>query len=121
MINNYIIGNKKALFQTMKQYYAKNNDDAFKYLPITFHICNGIDDDQYLKFLNIYYSYAKKTGDYEESNSKYNAWIVKPGENTNRGNGIIVCLTLDAIKNILKKKEKYNDGSQRTYIIQKYI
>jgi len=27
-----------------------------------------------------------------------NMWICKPGENTNRGNGITVCYSLDDIK-----------------------
>ena len=91
----------------------------FKYLPTTFHVSNGIEDDTYLKFLNLYYSIAKNPN--PEQNDKFNAWIVKPGENTNRGQGITVCLTLDSIKNILKKREKQYDGSYRTYIIQKYI
>lgn len=46
---------------------------------------------------------------------------MKPGENTNRGQGITVCLTLDEIKKILKHKHKNGDGSNRTYIVQKYI
>ena len=102
-IKSYIIGNKKALFQTMSDYYEKVGEDVFKYLPMTFHICNGLEDDKYLKFLNYYYSIAKKQNPASETN-KFNAWIVKPGENSNRGQGITVCLTLDAIKTILKKK-----------------
>lgn len=118
-INSYIIGNKKALFQTMSNYYSAAGEDVFKYLPMTFHVCNGLEDDMYLKFLNFYYAIAKATT--PEDHEKFNAWIVKPGENTNRGQGITVCLTLDAVKNILKKREMQNDGSYRTYIIQKYI
>ena len=30
-----------------------------------------------------------------------NTWIIKPGENTNRGNGIIVCKTLNQVKKIV--------------------
>ena len=33
-----------------------------------------------------------------------NMWIVKPGEFTNRGNGITVCMNLQEIKTILKRK-----------------
>ena len=33
-----------------------------------------------------------------------NIWIIKPGEYTNRGYGIRVCLSLDEIKKILKQK-----------------
>jgi hypothetical protein len=40
-INSYLIGNKKALFQTMSDYYTKKGDDVFNYLPLTFHITNG--------------------------------------------------------------------------------
>lgn len=60
-INSYLIGNKKALFQTMSDYYARKGDDVFKYLPLTFHISNGLDDEKYLKFLNIYYANSKKS------------------------------------------------------------
>ena len=48
-------------------------------------------------------------------------WIVKPGENSNRGYGIKVCKTLDEIKSIIKQREKCVDGSYRTYIVQAYI
>lgn len=44
--------------------------------------------------MNYYYAIAKKNGGDDNRNSKFNAWIVKPGENTNRGQGITVCLTL---------------------------
>jgi hypothetical protein len=32
-----------------------------------------------------------------------------------------MCLSLEEIKAILKKKEKYQDGSYRTFIVQAYI
>jgi hypothetical protein len=57
--NNFIIGNKKALLQTMADYYATIGKDVFSSLPLTFHIKNGIEDDQYLKFLQYYYAIAK--------------------------------------------------------------
>jgi len=46
-----------------------------------------------------------------------NTWIIKPGENTNRGNGIEVCKSLAEIKSIVGRATK----GDRTYIIQKYI
>lgn len=52
---------------------------------------------------------------------EHNAWIVKPGENSNRGQGIKMCLNLDDIKTILKKRERYHDGTFRTHIVQAYI
>jgi predicted nucleotide-binding protein (sugar kinase/HSP70/actin superfamily) len=35
LINNYVIGNKKALFKTMLSFYK---GEVFKFLPLTFHI-----------------------------------------------------------------------------------
>ena len=43
-------------------------------------------------------------------------WIVKPGESTNRGNGIVVTDSMEEIKDLIQKNKKY-----RTHIIQKYI
>lgn len=42
LINNYVIGNKKALFKTMTLYYKKKDDYVFNYLPHTFHIEKGL-------------------------------------------------------------------------------
>jgi tubulin polyglutamylase TTLL1/tubulin monoglycylase TTLL3/8 len=50
-----------------------------------------------------------------------NIWIMKPGESTNRGNGISVCFTLDDVHLRLKSKERNRDGSLRTFILQKYM
>lgn len=57
--NNFLIGNKKALFQTMTEYYTSKGQEVFDFLPLTFHIKNGLEDDQYLKFLNHFYAIAK--------------------------------------------------------------
>jgi hypothetical protein len=63
-----------------------------------------------------------------------NMWIVKPGENTNRGNGIQVWSTLQDIQNIIRtwrpkaevteavdNNSKLEDNQRRTFILQKYI
>lgn len=42
-------------------------------------------------------------------------WIVKPGENSNRGQGIFVSDSFEAIKAKIEKNKKH------TFIIQKYI
>lgn len=68
--NSYVIGNKKALFQTMSEYYEKRGEDVFSYLPMTFHICNGLEDAKYFKFLNYYYAIAKSSsGSTQNSNT----------------------------------------------------
>lgn len=53
LINNYIIGNKKALFKLMAAYYQQQNKNVFHYLPLTFHI-QQIYDQNYNQFLKHY-------------------------------------------------------------------
>lgn len=96
-----MIGNKKTLFKTMSVYYKNRDDYVFNYLPYTFHIQKGIEDESYFRFLKFYYQRGKQCrAKASNSNSKNkneeecNAWIVKPGENSNRGYGIRVCKTL---------------------------
>jgi hypothetical protein len=50
-------------------------------LPLTFHIKTGLGDPEYADFKNTFEEFAKNT-------FFKNVWIVKPGENTNRGTGI---------------------------------
>lgn len=62
-----------------------------------------------------------------------NMWIVKPGENTNRGNGIQVCTTLNEVQSIIRTcrpkmfntvnetSNKLEDNQRRTFILQRYI
>lgn len=48
-------------------------------------------------------------------------WIIKPGENTNRGNGITVSYSIDDVNMRLKSRERNSDGKLRTFIVQKYL
>lgn len=47
-------------------------------------------------------------------------WIVKPGENTNRGVGISVATTME-IERLMKYKKFHKNGELKTYIVQKYL
>lgn len=94
--NNYVIGNKKTLFKTMCQYYQSNNLDPFDFIPLTFHIVEGREDPQFLAFQKYYHRRGKDIN--KAGEKSLNMWIVKPGENSNRGNGIKVCHTLNDIK-----------------------
>lgn len=42
--NNWNLSNKKALFYNMRAYYKSLNEDAFQYIPRTYHIQNGCED-----------------------------------------------------------------------------
>ena len=101
----YNLSDKKKLFIMMKMYYEALNQNPFNTLPLTFHIKKGIEDEEFLKFVKCY------------NDKKESIWIIKPGENTNRGNGIQLSKSLEEIKKIVESAN--NTG--RTYIIQKYI
>lgn len=76
--NNYVIGNKKALLKIMTLYYKKKDNYVFNYLPVTFHIQKGLEDESYYRFLR-YYNQKQKQNKDNENNKEYNMWIVKPG------------------------------------------
>ena len=72
---NNCIGSKKNLFKSLYNYYKHYKIDPFEYIPKTYSIKNA-EDPEFKRFLKQYENYPDKV------------WIVKPGENTNRGNGI---------------------------------
>jgi len=103
---NEHLGDKKAIFYNMKKYYESINKDPFEVLPLTFHIKEGKDDKEYQKFLEAY----------KELESKGESiWIIKPGENSNRGKGISIIRSLSEVEKLISKQRKH------TYILQKYI
>ena len=74
----------------MKNYYEAIGLDPFDVLPLTFHIKKGKSDPAYKDF--------KETFDlFSHDPTMKNVWIVKPGENTNRGTGIEVCKTIQEV------------------------
>jgi len=52
--NNFFLGNKKALFYNLKDYYNRIGEDVFEYVPLTFHIKQGFKDSEYKRFLMYY-------------------------------------------------------------------
>ena len=76
--NNAELSNKKSLFLNMKAHYESTDRDPFATLPLTYLIRDGIRDVAYKEFESFYFKNPDTT------------WIVKPGENTNRGQGITV-------------------------------
>jgi hypothetical protein len=81
---------------------------VFNFLPVTFHINGGLEDPEFKNFIDYYYDEEervienkkkikalKEEGNLAEARKVKkirNIWIIKPGENTNRGTGIIVIL-----------------------------
>lgn len=52
--NNWNLSNKKALFYNMRAYYETIDQDYSKYLPLTFHIKQGIKDKEYERLVEYY-------------------------------------------------------------------
>ena len=90
---NWHIGNKKAMFYNMRQYYELKEENVWNYLPITFHIHKGLEDKEYKNFLKFFKSREREMKKQEEyiEDEQYgktkpkikkirNIWIVKPGE-----------------------------------------
>lgn len=84
MDQNQHLANKKCLFYNMKEYYRAQGRCVFKdkVFPVTFHITEGTEDPEYAKL-------AQCFGEFPSS-----VWILKPGENSNRGVGIHVVSSL---------------------------
>ncbi|CAD8123980.1 unnamed protein product [Paramecium sonneborni] len=129
MQDNWHLGNKKALFYNMRNYMKIIKEEYTKYIPRTFHIQQGITDPEYIKFID-YYNKRQEEMKEQEKKLQMNykrdkkirpisLWIVKPGECSNRGNGITVCQDLLDINKFIMEEQP--DGRQRTYIIQQYI
>ena len=112
--NNFLLSNKKALFLNLRQYYLSQKMDPFDFIPLTFHIRTGLDDPEFARFKEYY-------NEKQQDPSEKNVWIVKPGENTNRGVGITICENLKEIEQILTEDTVQHNGKPKTFIVQKYI
>lgn len=101
---NENICNKKLLFANLRNYYSAIGKQVFDVVPVTFHVKSANEPG----FLEFEKTFAQSEGS--------NIWIIKPGENTNRGRGISVSNNLAEIRSIVNEK-----SSTHTSIIQKYI
>jgi hypothetical protein len=74
--------------------------DVFRVLPKTFSV-NGIEDSEFEKFSAHFSKISERIEDFHKKRQQdpyswtmrkkqYNIWILKPGENANRGEGIQV-------------------------------
>lgn len=54
--NNFHLSNKKAIYYNMKIYYESTQQCTFDYLPLTYHIKDGLTDNAFSKFEETYNS-----------------------------------------------------------------
>jgi tubulin monoglycylase TTLL3/8 len=115
--HTYHLANKKALYVNLRNYCEATAQPLFDKVPLTFHIQSGTSDPEFLKFRNAYETFAQGG----EDKASHNMWIVKPGENTNRGTGITVCNSVEQVRGELKSTLCEKTGRPHTYIVQQYI
>ena len=109
---NSYLSDKKGLLGCLTKYYEMVGQDVFNVHPVSFHVKDQ-QDPKYKKFLENFESLEKR----KSKNKIKNVWIVKPAENSNRGQGITVCKTLDEINSAIDAIT----SASNTFIIQKYI
>jgi tubulin--tyrosine ligase len=49
------------------------------------------------------------------------AWLVKPGENSNRGRGIKIFRTSEQIRDYIEEYQQKSVSNATTFIVQRYI
>ena len=94
---NYHLSNKKCLFFNLQQFFQYRQKDLFEHVPVTFHIKGGTYDPVFKQFVKFYGEIDKRIEKEKEEGVRpvsRNMWIVKPGEFSNRGNGIVICKEL---------------------------
>ena len=122
LIHNFYLGNKKALFYNLREYYSLIGQNVFNYLPLTFHIRKGLKDPEYARFVEFYrrrqglMEREQKQEEYEGAVVRHkmrNIWIVKPGENSNQGRGITVIDEIYELNSLIKQGEppRSNDSA----------
>lgn len=111
MEENYHLANKKNLFQNLSEYYSLKGRCVFKekVFPLTFHIKDGLDDPEYTRLVECFHTFPNSI------------WIIKPGENSNRGCGIQVVQSLKEINAKIKETKepaiRFEDQIDHTLII----
>ncbi|CAI2367062.1 unnamed protein product [Moneuplotes crassus] len=115
------LSNKKALYYNMKTYYESLEENPFDYIPQTFHIKDGVCSDEFLKFQAEFDHIEEEIESGTSKPKPHNIWIIKPGENTNRGSGITVCREFSQIKSLIETKVQLRNNQYRSYIVQKYL
>jgi Tubulin-tyrosine ligase family len=99
--NNNLLGDKKDLFLSILSYCqslppSPSNPDPWDILPYTLllHPDTGMN-----QFESVFYE--------RQSQGLNNVWILKPAVNSNRGNGIEVCDTVQNVTRFVKQHQGY--------------
>ena len=53
--DNFHLSNKKAMFLNLRVYYEALGKDVFNAVPMTFHVKEGLEDPEFLRFKQHYF------------------------------------------------------------------
>jgi tubulin polyglutamylase TTLL1 len=105
-----LLGNKKALFYMLREYYRLTERDIFSVVPLTFHIRRGFQDEEFKTF-SARFVQQRVIG-------APNYWIIKPGEFSNRGQGISCTNRMEDVRSRISK---VRNSRGKSLIVQQYI
>lgn len=99
----------------MEEFAIMNNENPFEIMPETYIV--ELQSKMNKKILNEHPMYQK----FKASFTKGSWWIIKPGEDANRGNGIKVLDDLKKIEELIVYSFNSGPKQYRTCIIQRYM
>jgi len=103
---NALISSKAGLRETMVSYYMAHGRDPFSAIPLTFVVHQGSADSEFAKWQETYKEIREQ--------SHQTVWLVKPGEKANQGKGIVICDSVEEVRDTV-------DSKGRVWVVQKYI
>ncbi|CAE7768329.1 TTL [Symbiodinium sp. CCMP2592] len=102
---NALISSKAGLRETMVGYYTSHSRDPFGAIPMTFVVRTGSGDPEFVRWLESFEELRAR---------KESVWLVKPGDKANQGKGIVICDSVEEVRDAI-------DSKSRSWVIQKYI
>jgi hypothetical protein len=103
--NSFVLTQKKHLFQKLQHYCRATGSNLSSIVPETFHIQQPRDVSAFLR----------------ATDQARGTWIIKPGEDTNRGTGIRITDSLQELQAIVTAGVRHCNGSPMTFVVQRYI
>jgi len=101
-----VITSKAGLVKTIVDFYLRHGRDPFGAVPLTFVVTEGSSDPQFAEWRRAY--------DLIEQSTNQSMWLVKPGDLSNRGNGIRI---YDSSEGVAERV----DSKSRAWVLQKYM
>ena len=107
----------------MRDFYERNvsrGGSHLDFMPLTFRLNIDLANGQTIE-VNPGFQRFRDAFQQSMIHTGQSIWIVKPGENSNRGKGIQIFSDLDEIKDFVEDCSRDNENEKSKFVIQKYI